>query len=535
MKTHKTTTVRNAAAARTTATSAPLFEALESRQLQSASVPTVAGYLPDYSATPATIAKLDYSTLNTINYFSVNPDSNGYIPGTNGEASATSVGGQPLSLLQNAVATAHGHGVKINIVVGGAGQNLAFENFMGDATKRTTFANSVKDFCARFGLDGVDLDYETPGDRGISTQQIADYSKLIAAVDAAAPALHLSAAVAPDKVALATPILNPNTGKQAVDAHGALQWSTDWGTRNWVLDQAAIPHLDEIGVMAYDYSPGAGNADQTKALASMNAWADRAVSSGGSRQQVLLGLPFYGRSGPSDWGLAGDTGGATYNDILRGHAGGLPDVSATSTVSTVADTGWPHTLDNKAVTWFYDNPATIQAKTTAAVNAHVGGVMIWDVTQDYFNNAGGYDQSRSLLPAVKRGLAAGTATNPTPTTPTAPPAPVDSRTARIMGRVFFDGDQNGQFDGYNAGNANQTVFLDTNNNGQIDAGEKTAETDADGNYTFELLPAGTYNVRLEAKSYYFSTTPIGKQVTLAVDEDVFNVDFGEWVTYRSGR
>lgn len=52
--------------------SAKLFETLETRQLQSAS-PAVVAYMPDYNTSDAVIAKIDYSTVNQINYFSVVP------------------------------------------------------------------------------------------------------------------------------------------------------------------------------------------------------------------------------------------------------------------------------------------------------------------------------------------------------------------------------------------------------------------------------------------------------------------------------
>jgi hypothetical protein len=40
----------------------------------------------------------------------------------------------------------------------------------------------------------------------------------------------------------------------------------------------------------------------------------------------------------------------------------------------------------------------------------------------------------------------------------------------------------------------QTVYIDANSNGALDPGERTAVTDAKGNYRFQV-PAGTYTVR----------------------------------------
>ena len=63
----------------------------------------------------------------------------------------------------------------------------------------------------------------------------------------------------------------------------------------------------------------------------------------------------------------------------------------------------------------------------------------------------------------------------------------------------------------------------------------TATTDANGNYAFAGLAAGSYNVRLDSVSWMFSTTAIARVEQVIGGQDTANVDFGEWVTYRSGR
>ena len=60
---------------------------------------------------------------------------------------------------------------------------------------------------------------------------------------------------------------------------------------------------------------------------------------------------------------------------------------------------------------------TIKAKTQFAIDRGIGGVMIWELGQDYFNDDGSYDQSVSLLPAIKQVVYAqnGTGSNATGT------------------------------------------------------------------------------------------------------------------------
>lgn len=69
------------------------------------------------------------------------------------------------------------------------------------------------------------------------------------------------------------------------------------------------------------------------------------------------------------------------------------------------------------------------------------------------------------------------------------------RYASIAGKRFNDLNGNGVRDSGEAGFTGLVVYLDRNNNGKLDAGERTTLTDADGNYTFDLLGPGTYVVR----------------------------------------
>ncbi|MBX7168715.1 MAG: hypothetical protein K1X74_20430 [Pirellulales bacterium] len=77
--------------------------------------------------------------------------------------------------------------------------------------------------------------------------------------------------------------------------------------------------------------------------------------------------------------------------------------------------------------------------------------------------------------------------------------------AIIRGTVYADSDHDHTRDAGERGLAGITVFLDTNDNGALDAGEASVVTSADlfytpgvdetGTYSFTHLPAGTYHVR----------------------------------------
>lgn len=71
------------------------------------------------------------------------------------------------------------------------------------------------------------------------------------------------------------------------------------------------------------------------------------------------------------------------------------------------------------------------------------------------------------------------------------------RSASISGTVFNDQDGSGTQDNPDTNvTTGVTVFLDGNNNGKLDAGEKSTKADANGSFSFTGLAPGRYNVRL---------------------------------------
>jgi uncharacterized delta-60 repeat protein len=74
----------------------------------------------------------------------------------------------------------------------------------------------------------------------------------------------------------------------------------------------------------------------------------------------------------------------------------------------------------------------------------------------------------------------------------------------IRGTVFEDLDGNGSHESTERGLPGWKVYLDSNNNGQLDPGEIYTATDASGAYEFRNLPPGTYHVhRIVQPGYTF--------------------------------
>lgn len=101
-------------------------------------------------------------------------------------------------------------------------------------------------------------------------------------------------------------------------------------------------------------------------------------------------------------------------------------------------------------------------------------------------------------------------------------------TATIAGVVFDDADGNTWRDNNESGVSGRQVFIDANNNGALDTGEKTATTDDGGYYEFKNLTAGRYVVRVGISLGSDATTfASGQMITVKDGESVFAGDFGQ--------
>lgn len=85
---------------------------------------------------------------------------------------------------------------------------------------------------------------------------------------------------------------------------------------------------------------------------------------------------------------------------------------------------------------------------------------------------------------------------------------VQSGTSSIAGNLFFDVNKDGIKQGSEKPRAGFIVWLDSNDNANVDAGERKTLTDSSGNYSIGNLASGTYNLRHEV--------PVGYASSLAV-------------------
>jgi chitinase len=160
--------------------------------------------------------------------------------------------------LESYVATAHEHGVKVLISVGGWGWDDEFEQLAASEDARATFVQAVVGLVEGHGLDGADIDWEYP-DPGASSEA---FTALMTELrEALPPGSLLTAAVA---------ALGNNADGVAADV---------------------FPLVDFLNVMAYDGDGAGGHASMAYAQGALAYWADRGLPA----DQTVLGVPFYAR------------------------------------------------------------------------------------------------------------------------------------------------------------------------------------------------------------------------------------------------
>lgn len=98
------------------------------------------------------------------------------------------------------------------------------------------------------------------------------------------------------------------------------------------------------------------------------------------------------------------------------------------------------------------------------------------------------------------------------------------KAVRILRAASISGQVRGTISGTESGLAGWAVYLDTNNDGSLGAGEVSVLTDANGNYLFPRLPFGTYTVREVGQVGWTQRAPTGTNpytVTVLGGQDAF--------------
>ena len=284
----------------------------------------VIGYHADWNGG---LADIQYSKLTHINYSFASTGADG------------GIGSIDDGHLRELVQRGHQDGTKVGVAVGGYGAEASFIAMCGTQSGREAFVKSADALCAKYGLDGIDIDWEYP-----DAARADDFASLMKSLGAA---LHkngryLSVAVkSRDQY-----MQDPNVG---VNFQASLFTSVDF-----------------VNLMAYD-GEGQNHSSYEMAVAELHYWI---TTRGCPKGKAILGVPFYGKARAPD----GKETTTEYKILIAA------DRSAAQ-------------RDNSG-NIYYNGIPTIGKKTQLA-NDSGGGIMIWEVGQDT------HDET-SLLSAIAK-------------------------------------------------------------------------------------------------------------------------------------
>lgn len=239
---------------------------------------------------------------------------------------------------------AHKNGAKALIAIGGWSYNdVPLEPTFREATstqeKVKKLGDSILSLCTEYGFDGVDIDWEHPRVDDASHTQ---YEQLI---------VYLGNKLHAQGKLLTSAVLSGATPDGGVYYDAAAH------------SDKVLSTVDFLNVMAYDGGDGERHSSYDFAVACGTYWQE---TRGMEAARVVLGVPFYGR--PS-W--------SSYEDILALN----PDAWNQDTSDVYGMSAW------------YNGISTIKKKTKYAAE-HLGGIMIWEITQDTA------ELKKSLLTAI---------------------------------------------------------------------------------------------------------------------------------------
>lgn len=265
--------------------------------------------------------------------------------------------------------------LRIVLSVGGWDESTYFSDVASSSARRETFAQSCLSLITRYGLDGVDLDWEYPVSGG------------------AAGVIHR-----PRDRENFTLLLR--TLRQALDRQGrkdgrryvlSIAGAVGSGYLNCIEPRAAAELVDHVFLMAYDFhGPWETRADfnaplyattdgPTRYRASVDggvtAWLERGVPA----EKLVLGMPLYGYLYQGAGGLYGAFDKAVsvpWDKVKRDY---LPSAAYRQLRHREAEVPY---LTGRNSLLSYDDEASIAAKAELARRRGLGGVGFWELSQD---------------------------------------------------------------------------------------------------------------------------------------------------------
>jgi chitinase len=282
--------------------------------------------------------------------------------------------------------------LKVMVSVGGWGWSGGFSDAVASAQSRKKFVDSAVQFVLDHNLDGLDIDWEYPGQPGAGNKFRPE-----------------------DKQNYTLMLKELRTRFNIEGKKQGKHWYTSVATganERWMQNtemKKVQLYVDSINLMCYDYY-GSGPHSTTghhaplytnpadPKLVSADTTVKLNLAAGVQARKMVLGVPFYGKT----WGQVE----ATNHGLFQPGEKTTVKADYKSITDKLIPGGYVRYWDSKASapylydpgskTWVsYDDPESIALKAKYVLSHKLGGMMFWD----YQN-----DPDEHLLDAVDLGL-----------------------------------------------------------------------------------------------------------------------------------
>jgi chitinase len=264
------------------------------------------------------------------------------------------------------------------VSVGGWSWSGSFSDVALTEASRKVFVTSVTGYVERHQLDGLDVDWEYPGQAGSTNhfrpEDTQNFTLLLRDLRAALGLLQ-------------SKLQRPMYLTIAAGASSSYLAHTE-------MDKVQ-QYLDTVNLMAYDYyEPGESTGNHaplfTDPADPKKISADRSVhefeEAGVPAEKIVLGVPFYGHL----WGDVADTQHGLFQPGKRtAQAYATYNVIATTMLNNGFDRYWddassaPYLYSSKQKMFVsYEDVESLTLKSRYVLDRHLAGMMFWDYAGD---------------------------------------------------------------------------------------------------------------------------------------------------------
>lgn len=277
----------------------------------------VAGYFPYWRTT----TNVDFESYNYLYFAFVFPTSTGGIESVAFREAA----------FENFIAGTNDLDAKRLISVGSTGM----PEMATSEESRLRFADTLRKFCRHFNLDGIDMDWE--------------------AIDNATDSANFKLLMKDIHETI------DSTDLEFVITIGSSEYWLKW------YQNEALDYADFLQIMIYDKtgtwasSPYGNHASMDHFKEAEAYWIGR----GYTRDQLVMGLPFYGYRFDDESGGLADA--VTYGEVIND----FPDLTSEDNL-----------LTNEAGYYWFNGASLIREKVRYALDESFKGVFVWEIAQD---------------------------------------------------------------------------------------------------------------------------------------------------------